>query len=155
VVGYGDTLSVPTIQMVLTETSYIGNLVGSYIDLVELIALVAQGKVTSHNRTTRWRPPTRSSTTSSRVACRDGASSSPTAHRPNPRAVDRDLHGRRVFEKTGPAGRRGVRPIGFGLIALGILVLADLGRPPWIPGLWRGARLNRRVGGAAPPAPSC
>jgi NAD+-dependent secondary alcohol dehydrogenase Adh1 len=51
VVGYGDTLTVPTIQMVLTETSYIGNLVGSYIDLVELIALVAQGKVTSHNRT--------------------------------------------------------------------------------------------------------
>jgi NAD+-dependent secondary alcohol dehydrogenase Adh1 len=51
VVGYGDTLSVPTIQMVLTETSFIGNLVGSYIDLVELIALVAQGKVTSHNRT--------------------------------------------------------------------------------------------------------
>jgi NAD+-dependent secondary alcohol dehydrogenase Adh1 len=51
VVGYGDTLSVPTIQMVLTETSYIGNLVGSYIDLVELIALVAQGKVASHNRT--------------------------------------------------------------------------------------------------------
>jgi hypothetical protein len=27
VVGYGDTLSVPTIQMVLTETSFIGNLV--------------------------------------------------------------------------------------------------------------------------------
>ncbi len=51
VVGYGDTLSVPTIQMVLTETSYIGNLVGSYIDLVELIALVAHGRVTSHNRT--------------------------------------------------------------------------------------------------------
>jgi NAD+-dependent secondary alcohol dehydrogenase Adh1 len=51
VVGYGDTLTVPTIQMVLTETSFIGNLVGSYIDLVELIALVARGKVTSHNRT--------------------------------------------------------------------------------------------------------
>jgi NAD+-dependent secondary alcohol dehydrogenase Adh1 len=51
VVGYGDTLSVPTIQMVLTETSFIGNLVGSYIDLVELIALVAQGKVSSRNRT--------------------------------------------------------------------------------------------------------
>jgi hypothetical protein len=54
-----------------------------------------------------------------------GASEPPT---PNPRAVDRDLHGRRVFEKTVPAGRRGVRPIGLGLIALGILVLADLGR---------------------------
>jgi NAD+-dependent secondary alcohol dehydrogenase Adh1 len=51
VVGYGDTLTVPTIQMVLTETSYIGNLVGSYIDLVELIALAAQGKVTSRNTT--------------------------------------------------------------------------------------------------------
>jgi NAD+-dependent secondary alcohol dehydrogenase Adh1 len=51
VVGYGDTLSVPTMQMVLTETSFIGNLVGSYIDLVELIALVAKGKVSSHNHT--------------------------------------------------------------------------------------------------------
>jgi predicted metal-binding membrane protein len=30
-----------------------------------------------------------------------------------------------VFEKTGPAGQRGVRPIGLGLIVLGILVLAD------------------------------
>jgi predicted metal-binding membrane protein len=30
-----------------------------------------------------------------------------------------------VFEKTGRGGRRGVRPIGFGLIALGVLMLAD------------------------------
>jgi predicted metal-binding membrane protein len=29
-----------------------------------------------------------------------------------------------VFEKTGPGGRRGVRPIGAGLIVLGLLVLA-------------------------------
>lgn len=29
-----------------------------------------------------------------------------------------------VFEKTGPAGRRGVRPIGIGLIVLGLLMLA-------------------------------
>jgi predicted metal-binding membrane protein len=29
-----------------------------------------------------------------------------------------------VFEKTGRDGRRGVRPIGFGLLALGVLVLA-------------------------------
>jgi predicted metal-binding membrane protein len=33
-----------------------------------------------------------------------------------------------VFEKTGPAGQRGVRPIGLGLIGLGILVLAV---PSW------------------------
>jgi predicted metal-binding membrane protein len=30
-----------------------------------------------------------------------------------------------VFEKTGRGGRRGVRPIGFGLVALGVLMLAD------------------------------
>jgi predicted metal-binding membrane protein len=30
-----------------------------------------------------------------------------------------------VFEKTGPAGQRGVRPIGLGLIVLGILMLAS------------------------------
>jgi predicted metal-binding membrane protein len=35
-----------------------------------------------------------------------------------------------VFEKTVPGGQRGVRPIGVGLIMLGILVLAD---PSWLP----------------------
>jgi predicted metal-binding membrane protein len=30
-----------------------------------------------------------------------------------------------VFEKTGPGGRRGVRPIGLGLIILGILILTS------------------------------
>jgi predicted metal-binding membrane protein len=30
-----------------------------------------------------------------------------------------------VFEKTGKEGRRGVRPIGFGLLVLGVLVLAS------------------------------
>jgi predicted metal-binding membrane protein len=39
-----------------------------------------------------------------------------------------------VFEKTGPAGRRGVRPIGLGLIVLGLLALADPALPPWILG---------------------
>jgi hypothetical protein len=29
-----------------------------------------------------------------------------------------------VFEKTGRGGRRGVRPIGFGLVALGVVMLA-------------------------------
>jgi predicted metal-binding membrane protein len=35
-----------------------------------------------------------------------------------------------VFEKTVPAGRRGVRPIGLGLIGLGILMLAGPSWPP-------------------------
>jgi hypothetical protein len=30
-----------------------------------------------------------------------------------------------VFEKTRPGGQRGVRPIGLGLIVLGVLMLAD------------------------------
>ena len=37
-----------------------------------------------------------------------------------------------VFEKTAPAGRRGVRPIGLGLIVLGCVLLADPAAPAWI-----------------------
>ncbi len=37
-----------------------------------------------------------------------------------------------VFEKTGPAGQRGARMIGVGLVGLGILVLAN---PSWPPSL--------------------
>jgi predicted metal-binding membrane protein len=39
-----------------------------------------------------------------------------------------------VFEKTGREGQRGVRPIGLGLIALGILMLAEPAALPWILG---------------------
>jgi predicted metal-binding membrane protein len=39
-----------------------------------------------------------------------------------------------VFEKTGREGQRGVRPIGLGLIALGILMLAESAALPWILG---------------------
>jgi predicted metal-binding membrane protein len=39
-----------------------------------------------------------------------------------------------VFEKTGSAGQRGVRPIGLGLIALGILMLAEPAVLPWMLG---------------------
>ena len=39
-----------------------------------------------------------------------------------------------VFEKTGREGQRGVRPIGLGLIALGVLVLAEPAALPWILG---------------------
>ena len=51
VVGYGEDISVPTIDIVSTEINIIGNLVGSYNDLVELMALAAQGKVTLHTST--------------------------------------------------------------------------------------------------------
>ncbi len=51
VVGYGENISVPTIDIVSSEINIIGNLVGSYNDLVELMALAAQGKVTLHTST--------------------------------------------------------------------------------------------------------
>ncbi|WP_411089451.1 NAD(P)-dependent alcohol dehydrogenase [Streptomyces sp. 061-3] len=51
VIGYGGTLSVPTIDIISTEVNFIGNLVGSYTDLVELMDLAARGLVTLHTVT--------------------------------------------------------------------------------------------------------
>lgn len=48
VVGYGENIDVPTIDIISTEINFIGNLVGTYNDLTELMALAAQGKVTLH-----------------------------------------------------------------------------------------------------------
>jgi NAD+-dependent secondary alcohol dehydrogenase Adh1 len=48
VVGYGGMLTVPTIDIISAEINFIGNLVGSYTDLVELMVLAAQGKVALH-----------------------------------------------------------------------------------------------------------
>ncbi|WP_238422564.1 NAD(P)-dependent alcohol dehydrogenase [Gordonia sp. 'Campus'] len=51
VVGYGENINVPTIDVISTEINYIGNLVGSYNDLGELMDLAARGKVTLHTST--------------------------------------------------------------------------------------------------------
>ncbi len=48
VIGYGGKLNVPTIDIISTEINFIGNLVGTYNDLAELMVLTAQGKVTLH-----------------------------------------------------------------------------------------------------------
>jgi NAD+-dependent secondary alcohol dehydrogenase Adh1 len=48
VIGYGGKLNVPTIDIISTEINFIGNLVGTYNDLVDLMTLTAQGKVTLH-----------------------------------------------------------------------------------------------------------
>ena len=48
VIGYGGKLNVPTIDIISTEINFIGNLVGTYNDLVELMVLTAQGNVTLH-----------------------------------------------------------------------------------------------------------
>jgi NAD+-dependent secondary alcohol dehydrogenase Adh1 len=51
VVGYGGTLAVPTIDIISTEINFVGNLVGSYNDLAELMVLAARGKVSLHTST--------------------------------------------------------------------------------------------------------
>ncbi|MGF7121817.1 NAD(P)-dependent alcohol dehydrogenase [Rhodococcus sp. TAF43] len=48
VVGYGENIDVPTIDVISAEINFIGNLVGTYNDLQELMTLAAQGKVTLH-----------------------------------------------------------------------------------------------------------
>ena len=48
VVGYGENVDVPTIDIISNEINFIGNLVGSYNDLQELMVLAAQGKVKLH-----------------------------------------------------------------------------------------------------------
>ncbi|MBD3895714.1 NAD(P)-dependent alcohol dehydrogenase [Halomonas sp. ML-15] len=45
VIGYGGKIEIPTIDMVVTEKSIIGNLVGTYPELVELMALADRGAV--------------------------------------------------------------------------------------------------------------
>ncbi|NKS17881.1 alcohol dehydrogenase catalytic domain-containing protein [Rhodococcus hoagii] len=48
VIGYGGNLDVPTIDVISTEINFVGNLVGTYNDLVELMALAAEGRVHLH-----------------------------------------------------------------------------------------------------------
>ena len=51
VIGYGGSVDVPTIDIISTEINFIGNLVGSYNDLAELMVLAARGRVTLHTAT--------------------------------------------------------------------------------------------------------
>jgi NAD+-dependent secondary alcohol dehydrogenase Adh1 len=51
VIGYGGTLNVETLAIISTERNIIGNIVGTYNELAELMALAESGKVTLHTRT--------------------------------------------------------------------------------------------------------
>jgi NAD+-dependent secondary alcohol dehydrogenase Adh1 len=51
VIGYGGRVDIPTIDLISTERNIIGNLVGSYNDLDELMTLAAQGRVRLHTKT--------------------------------------------------------------------------------------------------------
>jgi NAD+-dependent secondary alcohol dehydrogenase Adh1 len=50
VIGYGGTLTIPTLDVISTERNVIGNIVGTYNDLAELMALAQAGKVTLHTK---------------------------------------------------------------------------------------------------------
>jgi len=51
VIGYGGTLNIPTLDIISTERNIIGNIVGTYNELAELMVLAQTGKVTLHTAT--------------------------------------------------------------------------------------------------------
>ena len=50
VIGYGGTLTVPTLDIISTERNIVGNIVGTYNELAELMVLAQTGKVTLHTK---------------------------------------------------------------------------------------------------------
>jgi NAD+-dependent secondary alcohol dehydrogenase Adh1 len=51
VIGYGGTIEVAAIDVISTERNIVGNLVGSYNELAELMVLAQTRQVTLHTRT--------------------------------------------------------------------------------------------------------
>jgi NAD+-dependent secondary alcohol dehydrogenase Adh1 len=51
VIGYGGELHVPTLDIISTERNVVGNIVGTYNELAELMVLAQAGKVTLHTKT--------------------------------------------------------------------------------------------------------
>src|SRR5204863_3954155 len=51
VIGYGENINIPPIDVISREISFIGNLVGTYTDLQELMTLTAEDKVSLHTST--------------------------------------------------------------------------------------------------------
>jgi NAD+-dependent secondary alcohol dehydrogenase Adh1 len=50
VIGYGGVIDVPAIDMISQEINFVGNLVGTYNDLSELMTLAAEGRVKLETR---------------------------------------------------------------------------------------------------------
>ena len=48
VIGYGGSLTIPTLDIISTERNIVGNIVGTYNELAELMVLAQAGKVTLH-----------------------------------------------------------------------------------------------------------
>ena len=157
IVGYGGKIDLPTIDMITSEKTIVGNLVGTYPELVELMALADRGLV---NLATRRIPagarPIKRCTTcitaKSRVArswCRDRAPSATVAIgavSAIPLAAARPLldHARRTLARAGAGagGRVGRRRVAPRLLAMGD------GSVVIVPAAWNGApRVRPRDGG--------
>jgi NAD+-dependent secondary alcohol dehydrogenase Adh1 len=50
VIGYGGELRIPTLDIIATERNIVGNIVGTYTDLAQLMVLAQAGKVTLHTQ---------------------------------------------------------------------------------------------------------
>jgi NAD+-dependent secondary alcohol dehydrogenase Adh1 len=50
VIGYGGELHIPTLAIISTERNIVGNIVGTYNELAELMVLAQSGKVTLHTK---------------------------------------------------------------------------------------------------------
>jgi len=50
VIGYGGAVQIPTLDIISTERNIVGNIVGTYTELSELMVLAQAGKVTLHTR---------------------------------------------------------------------------------------------------------
>lgn len=50
VVGIGGTVSIPNWEFVIREINVVGNLIGTYTELTEVMALAARGKITLHTQ---------------------------------------------------------------------------------------------------------
>ena len=84
VIGYGGTLTVPTLDIISTERNIVGNIVGTYNELAELMVLAQAGKVTLHTRTYPLDAAAAGAcTTSTPAGSGAGRSSSPDAHDPH------------------------------------------------------------------------
>ena len=51
VIGYGGTVHIPTLDIISTERNIVGNIVGTYNELAELMVLAQARRVTLHTRT--------------------------------------------------------------------------------------------------------
>jgi NAD+-dependent secondary alcohol dehydrogenase Adh1 len=85
-VGYGGTVTLPTIQLVLGEITVAGNLIGTNPDLADLVTLTSQGRVTLHS--TSYPPGRRQR----------------RHRRPSPRPDPRPGHPHSPLSRPGPPG---------------------------------------------------